>query len=881
MRSPGVLVGVSFVVACGAVLKPPAPDRRLNIKQTGSVFESSNGYQFAVIPEPGATVVRLDVRYPVGAAHDPSGKEGLAHLVEHLLFEVEYTRGADKTSISAELGRHAVSWNAETHADYTSYQTVFPRGALDQIIGLEVNRISIGCGGLTPEIFAREREVVVNELRQRQGASGAQLQRVVNEALYPAGHPYRAVDSVDTVAKLQLKDVCDFLANQYQQGKAIIVASGDVDEQTVQQAAGKQFMRLRKRNIVERARPQLAKPQPGTVTVRADIDEASAVIATWPLPPMGSSEYRLLSAVWPAIGYRVEQFAFTYKWGHTSFTEILGGAHAPVLAVGIYLNSASDADEAKSSLGKSVRFALDLLGHDRADSRWQAKVQYTNEAVLARWESLASRNEMVGDMLMFEDTPQFLIGRLAELKDSSPSALRELAGTWLTPGRARYLIIEPSGTSPVSKGLAYGGGAAAHATAVDGSLADQVLPMPKSRRGMITERYELDNGLKVILWPNGTAPIVRARLVIDSGAAHDPAGKDGVSYMVGADDVTPDALVFERRELANLVDDLVSKIGAELRMPGLPVSDEQKDFLKSRLRNKRTEELGIYEHNMLASVYGEKHPYARFAMTPDSVDKIHHDLVQGWARSHVVAKNATLVIAGQFDAGLVKKHIAYNVDQVGSGSDSPDIDVTLPAAAPRFVTGIALKPSPTVQLDVYFLTARGMNENHAKRLVLEEVLDAELSSLRNKQALTYGFSAGYSPRKGGGLWWISGEADAGRAGEAATSLVTTLDQMRANPEAYRGSFVLARQKVLERLVLGASDSLSVTEQLASMALFDLDDEFFDQLAYAVSQLTLQDFHAFFVNELPANRQVFGAFGNVAASQAAVTAAKQVPAPSTN
>jgi zinc protease len=137
MSRRSLVLGVAMVAACGAVLKPPAPDRRLNIQQSGSVFESSNGYRFAVLPQPESRVVRLDVRYPVGSADDPKGKEGLAHLVEHLLFDVEYSRGGTKTSVSAELGRLAISSNAETHADYTVYQTLFSSENLEDVIALE------------------------------------------------------------------------------------------------------------------------------------------------------------------------------------------------------------------------------------------------------------------------------------------------------------------------------------------------------------------------------------------------------------------------------------------------------------------------------------------------------------------------------------------------------------------------------------------------------------------------------------------------------------------------------------------------------------------------------------------------------------------------
>jgi zinc protease len=875
MRCISAAGAVVFVVACGAVLKPPTPDRRLNIKQTGSVFEANNGYRFAVLPEPGASVIRLDVRYPVGSADDPKGKEGLAHLVEHMLFDVEYTRGAAKTSISAELGRLAIAWNAATYTDYTTYQTVFADTALDEILGLEVNRIAIGCNGLTPEIFAREREVVMNELRQRQGGSGAQLQRVLFEALYPVGHPYRSVDSVDTVKNLVFKDVCDFLATQYQRGKAVIVVSGDVNEDQIQRAAGKQFIRLRKRDVREPTHPPVVQPQPGTLRVQADLDEPGMFIAAWPLPPMGSKDYRMLSHVWPGVASVLGLWAYVWKWGHSSFATVVGGAHAPVLVVGITLNSLDKAGEAKDWVQKSVRSALESLGHDSSDDRWIETWQYSIESLLARYESLGGRNEMFGDFLMFDNNPGYLIGAASELKESSPDAVRAIGATWLSASRAKYIVIEPSGSRPISTAVTYqGGGAEAHATAVDGALADQPLPAPVMRPRLAAETYTLGNGLTVMLWPHATAPLVRGRLVVDSGTAHEPAGNDGLSYVIGADDITPDALIFEGRELGIVVDDLILRLGLELRDPGLPMSDEKKDYMKARLRNKRAAERNIYDHNMLASVYGDDHPYARFAMTEDSVDKMHHDLVRDWARKHLVAKNATLIITGQFDPALVKKHIAYNLDQVSGGSDSPDIDAALPSALAKYVTGVAVKPSPTVELDLYFLSARGINANYAKRLVLEEVLDAELGKLRNKQALTYGFSSSYSPRKGGGLWIVSGEADAGRAAEASAALLQILADMRNNPDAYRGSFVLARQKVLERLLLSANDSYSAAEQLSYMAQFQLDDHFFDKVAYDVSQLTLIDFHQFFLKELPLNRQVFGAFGNAFASKAAVAAAKQ-------
>ncbi|HSD90140.1 MAG TPA: insulinase family protein [Kofleriaceae bacterium] len=872
------LVGV-LLAACGQLRKPPDPDRRLNIQQSGTMFESSNGYRFAALPEPGSKAIRVDVRYPVGASDDPPGKEGLAHLVEHMLFEIEFNQGGAKTSINAELGKVALSWNAETSEDFTTYQTIATADHLSQVLGLEVNRIAIGCAGLTPETFAREREVVLNELRTRQGASGAAIQRIVKEAVYPEGHPYRAVDSVETVSKLQLADVCQFISSEYQRGKAVVVVSGGVDGPKLQEAAAKQFVRLRKRIPSIRPVAPIAEAKAGTVKLRADVDEPM-FIATWPMPPMDTKDYRLLEIASGVIDTRLEGFAFTYGWGHSSFSTVLGGPRAPVLAVGIDLSSTSKVDDAIDAVKRSVQYSLRTLGSETDSAAWRSVWQGRAEQLLAAWESLGSRNALFTDILSYDHADDYLIGRIAEVQQSSPQALRDLSERWLSPGRARYLVIEPTGAPTPVGGKTFGGGKEELSTAVDGSLADNPLPPPPPRARLSPERYTLDNGLEVILWPYGTTPLVRGRLVIDSGSAHDPVGKEGIAELVGASDVEPDTLTFEERDLSIAVDTLVVRLASELRLPGYGLSDEAKAYIKARLKQPRAAERRNYERDLLVEVYGDSHPYARSAMSEQSIDQLHHDLVNDWARSHIVPKNATLVIAGQFDPELVKKHIAYDVDQVSSGGDSPDVEDTPHSPLARYVIGTAAKPSPTIELDVMFRTVRGIDRDHAKRLVLEQLLDSELAVLRSKHAVTYGFSASYEPRKAGGLWRISGEADATRSEEATKVLLGLLDDMRRDPETYRAAFVLARHKVLESMLLSQTDSLTMVGRLVNIAKFTLAEDFYDRLPDKVSALTLSDFHAFLVKELPANAQVFGAFGNKSAVEAAVTAAKARPAAST-
>ncbi|HET9988500.1 MAG TPA: insulinase family protein [Kofleriaceae bacterium] len=859
------------VIACGAIVKPPEPSRRLELHTGGSVFESSAGFRFAALPEPRSGIVRLDVRYPVGSVDDPPGKEGLAHLVEHLLFDVEIERGGQKTSINAELGRLALSWNAETDTDYTTYQVVAEPAALDALLGLEVDRLARGCSALTPAIFTREREVVLNELRERQGAGGAELRQQIYNAIYPPGHPYRHGDSVETVAKLDFKDVCDFLAGPYRRGIATVVASGAVADAEFRASVEHHFATVPKRGAQQHPAPPVVAPVREVVRMKADIDEPIVAI-TWPLPPSDSGDARRLAMVYEAMPLFLNEKGMMFGWGHSAYATVLGGRSAPVLAIMMTVSSTAHLDDVKDSVDGALAFGLRVLGEDKDTNAWRLAWQAYAEDLLARWENLGSRNDLASTELAAGST-DLLIGRIKELANDTPNATREVAKRWLDPERARYLAIEPTGqASTVAHVARASGGEAEHLTVVDPALADQPLPAPRSS-GLATTRYRLDNGLTVILWPHGTASLVHGRLVIQGGMAQDPAGGEGVTELLHASQVLEDSIVYRDREISTRVDDVVAQLAAELRIPGYDLGDEAKRVLKGRLRLRGEQEARAYEQALVTAVYGEHHPYARPLINEHSVDTIHTDMITGWARSHIVAKNSTLIIAGQFDPELVKRHIAYNLDQVSAGDRTPPVDVPLHAPETTRVFGVSSKPSPSIQLDVAFAGGSGIDSRYGARLVLEQVLTNRLEGLRGERALTYGFGATFEPRRGGGLWRISGKADASRAGEATTALLAILDEMRRDPESYRAAFVLARQKVLERLAVSENDSSAVTSRLVLLARFGLPDSFYDHVAQDVARLTLPELHGFLLHELPAENQVFGAFGDHDAVTAARAAAK--------
>jgi zinc protease len=81
-----VLVLVLCLSGCAALTLPPNRPLARPVAFRGAYEVFPSGLRLVVHEDPQASRVTVDVSYRVGATDEPAGKEGLAHLVEHLTF---------------------------------------------------------------------------------------------------------------------------------------------------------------------------------------------------------------------------------------------------------------------------------------------------------------------------------------------------------------------------------------------------------------------------------------------------------------------------------------------------------------------------------------------------------------------------------------------------------------------------------------------------------------------------------------------------------------------------------------------------------------------------------------------------------------------------
>ncbi len=126
----------------------------------------------------------------------------------------------------------ATGVNAGTHADYTDYYETVPASRLERMLWLESNQWVSLPQRLTQERFAREREIVINERRERiDNQPYAIANSLLHRFIFPPGHPY-SHEVIGTPADLMaasLDDVRAFYQAYYTPDNASLVVSGDFD----------------------------------------------------------------------------------------------------------------------------------------------------------------------------------------------------------------------------------------------------------------------------------------------------------------------------------------------------------------------------------------------------------------------------------------------------------------------------------------------------------------------------------------------------------------------------------------------------------------------------------------------------------------------------
>ncbi len=822
--------------ACGATRPPPAPPRKTNVRLTISTSTLANGQRVVIVNDPNAIDVQVTMRFQVGSIND-GDHPGIAHLVEHMMFE----QTLEGQPLFTHFEDTASFFNAFTSFDATTYVARAPTAQLDKLIALEAARLSVPCSTISEATFAREREVVLNELTERD--QNTEVYSAIHGVLYPKNHPYRQAigGSEQSVRAITLEQVCAFADTYYSPRNGVLVISGNVGDRA-HDALAKLGTTATKRV----APTPRAVPHPGHLAahleVPAPVDDDVLVLA-WALPAERGlqTKVRAIAAALPRlVDAEIEGTVVPVEFGDRG---------APMYGLAVLPAEGETLEQATAGMRKGIEKLPTLFATtDRASNVMFDRIR--EGGIYSLYSSLEDGGDrdsrLAAYVLAGLDPTATLAAEIKALRNLSRDEGAAIVRQYLDANAPTVITLKASAGKKRGEKLALRKpihDIGQRRTPPDPALARKPADAPASGDVVAAKTHVLPNGLKVVLLPMSSVPTVDIRLIFGTGTADEARNERGIATLtanaltwdlhhlndillfVGAGgmkdvDVGADRTSFSVQGMGTQVDVLLAGLRRLIR-EGTFDDDSAKLVLAMRRAIKRTDDEGALTDSWRAAMYGPDHPYVQAGIARHSSKSLTLDDAARFRAVHYMPSNATLVIAGSFDPALADRWIEFLFgDWRGHAVSRP---VTRSSPAPASIAKI--DDIAMVQLRIALPVT---TDNRAEQLVAAEMLKGIANDVRFELAAGYSVEAQLAERRLARHYVIGGGIDAARAAEALHLIRDRIAQLRTDANVAARAFVTARKHVIAQLLsrVGSAGSLASRVEhdveMGRAPMFDLE-----------------------------------------------------------
>jgi predicted Zn-dependent peptidase len=410
----------------------------------------ANGLRLVLQPDPRLPLAAVNLWYHVGSANERPGRTGLAHLFEHMLFQGSEHVGTNEHF--RYLQRVGGVANGSTWYDRTNYYETVPSEQLELALWLESDRMGFLLAALDQRKLDTQREVVMNERRQRVDNQpyGRPYERLF-ELLVPPGHPYRwpVIGTMEDIAAATLEDVRGFFRTWYTPNNAVLTLAGDFDADTAVALVERWFGELAPGPEPARAALPLAPLETAVAETVEDSVQLPRVYLAFRIAPFGDPEWfaaallaNLLSDGKSSPLYRdlvwerqiaQEAACYVYPTAQAGFFVAIATAR-PGVEAGV--------------LAAALREHLDRAARPPRPEEHERALNRTLVELWGDLETLDRRADQLSMYTTLFDRPELAWDEPARYAAVTAEQLAEVAAARLGPERAVALTVVPRSARP-------------------------------------------------------------------------------------------------------------------------------------------------------------------------------------------------------------------------------------------------------------------------------------------------------------------------------------------------------------------------------------------------------------------------------------------------
>jgi zinc protease len=407
-----------------------------------------NGLTVVLAPDRAVPVVAVNLWYGVGSRNEQEGRSGFAHLFEHMMFQG--SANVPKNRHFELVERAGGSLNASTWFDRTNYYQTLPSHYLDLALWLESDRMGWLLEAMDEEKLENQRDVVLNERRQRyENQPYGDWDERIQALVFPPEHPYHhtVIGSIQDIRDVTLGDVSDFFRTYYVQNNPVLTLAGDLDPADALARVDHWFGEI----------PPGDDPPPipgeteiepligATVQerVEADVPLPRAYLAAR-IPPFTDEGFYAADVASSILADGRASRLFRRLVRERKVAKDVVAFALPLTAGRTFLLSwatgfeGSDPDELERALADEVEGLVDVAGHEV-----ERAVALAETRLLRQVEQLSSRADLLSMYQMLFGDAGRLSRELDHLRGVTPDRVRELAEGLLGPENRAILTYLP------------------------------------------------------------------------------------------------------------------------------------------------------------------------------------------------------------------------------------------------------------------------------------------------------------------------------------------------------------------------------------------------------------------------------------------------------
>ena len=466
-----------------------------------------NGLVIIVREDHSAPVVSAQAWCAAGSIHEGRWLgAGLSHVLEHMLFKGTTTRPGSR--IDQEVQEAGGYMNAYTSFDRTVYHIDVPntgaRAAIDILCDIMQHAT------LPPDELAKELDVIRREMDMGQDDPGRRASRRLFEAAYTRS-PYRftIIGYPDIFNELKPENIRDYYTEKYAPNNVFYVVAGDVKNDEVVAQIKTAYEKTKARALP----PNYLPAEPKQTAPREIIEEAPIELGhlhfAWHIPELRHPDVPVLDVLAVLLGsgrssrlyqqVRERQGvvhhadAWTYNPGSTG----LFGMSAMVDAD--KFSAARDAMLAEIEKIKSMSVSANEV---------QKAVKQFISATLATRKTMEGQANDLGGSWLAANNLTFSERYLAAVKRVSHTDVQRVAREYLTAENRTLYALLPNGTTP------------------------KIAPVLEKNNDSPIQKFELPNGLRLLVKENRRLPFVEFRAAFQGGVLAETPENNGVTQLL-------------------------------------------------------------------------------------------------------------------------------------------------------------------------------------------------------------------------------------------------------------------------------------------------------------------------------------------------------------